>query len=163
MSHRHSQIATKRADYFSGQPQTARKTTRESPSHFVYGRQTARKRAESPQSKKARSKITKEKKITKHKRKRNESYNIYIYKVLKQVHPEIGVSKQAMKVLNSFVGDLFARICTEAGNLCQYAKKHTLGEREVAAATSLILPGELGKHARSEGYKSVNKYMNSMK
>ncbi len=33
----------------------------------------------------------------------------YIYKVLKQVHPETGVSKKAMGILNSFVNDTFVR------------------------------------------------------
>ncbi len=98
-----------------------------------------------------------------YKRKQRETYNIYIYKVLKQVHPEIGVSKRAMQVLNSFVQDIFDRLCTEAGKCTQYSKRTTLGAREVAAATNLVLPGELAKHAASEGNKSVNKYMASMK
>ena len=95
-------------------------------------------------------------------RKAHESYNIYIYKVLKQVHPEIGVSKRAMQVLNCFVEDIFERICSEAGRCCQYAKKSTMGARDIQAATSLVLPGELAKHAVSEGNKSVNKYMASI-
>lgn len=94
---------------------------------------------------------------------RTESYNIYIYKVLKQVHPEMGVSKKAMAVLNSFVGDLFERICSEAGKCASYAGRSTLGARDIMAATNLVLPGELAKHAASEGTKSVNKYMASMK
>ena len=40
---------------------------------------------------------------TKRRKKRVETFSSYIYKVLKQVHPEIGVSKKAMAVLNSFV------------------------------------------------------------
>ena len=96
------------------------------------------------------------------KRKGHESFNIYIYKVLKQVHPEIGVSRRAMMVLNSFVNDVFGRICDEASNLCHYNKKATLGAREVQAATALVLPGELAKHAQSEGTKSVNKYQASV-
>ena len=32
----------------------------------------------------------------KRKKKRTESYSIYIYKVLKQVHPDTGISKKAM-------------------------------------------------------------------
>ena len=90
---------------------------------------------------------------------RTESYNIYIYKVLKQVHPEIGVSKRAMQVLNSFVHDIFERICAEAGKCTQYSGRKTCGVREIQAATALVLPGELAKHAQSEGAKSVNKYM----
>ena len=42
--------------------------------------------------------------------KRKESYAIYIYKVLKQVHPDTGVSSKAMSIMNSFVNDIFERI-----------------------------------------------------
>ena len=96
------------------------------------------------------------------KKRHYETYNIYIYKVLKQVHPEIGVSKKAMQVLNSFVMDVMERLCNEASRLCHYSKKQTLGAREIQAATALVLPGELAKHAQSEGTKSVNKYMASI-
>ncbi|KAK9878204.1 hypothetical protein WA026_021220 [Henosepilachna vigintioctopunctata] len=41
----------------------------------------------------------------KKKRKRKESYAIYIYKVLKQVHPDTGISSKAMSIMNSFVND----------------------------------------------------------
>ena len=98
----------------------------------------------------------------KYSKKYKESYNIYIYKVLKQVHPQVGVSKRAMSVLNSFVADVFGRICDEASKLVKYNKKSTLGAREVATATALVLPGELAKHARAEGTKSVNKFQASM-
>jgi len=43
-------------------------------------------------------------------KKRAETYGIYIYKVLKQVHPETGISSKAMFILNSFVNDVFERI-----------------------------------------------------
>jgi histone H2B len=38
-------------------------------------------------------------------KKRVESYATYIYKVLKQVHPDTGISTKAMSILNSFVSD----------------------------------------------------------
>jgi histone H2B len=44
---------------------------------------------------------------------RSESYATYIYRVLKQVHPEIGVSKKSMGILNSFVSDIFERIASK--------------------------------------------------
>uniref|UniRef100_A0A1B0C9A7 Core Histone H2A/H2B/H3 domain-containing protein n=1 Tax=Lutzomyia longipalpis TaxID=7200 RepID=A0A1B0C9A7_LUTLO len=43
-----------------------------------------------------------------------ESYAIYIYKVLKQVHPDTGISSKAMSIMNSFVNDIFERIAAEA-------------------------------------------------
>ncbi|TEA35876.1 hypothetical protein DBR06_SOUSAS104410001, partial [Sousa chinensis] len=41
----------------------------------------------------------------KRKRSRKESYSIYVYKVLKQVHPDTGISSKAMGIMNSFVND----------------------------------------------------------
>ncbi len=38
-----------------------------------------------------------------HKKPVYKSYSIYIYKVLKQVHPDTGMSKKAMVVMESFV------------------------------------------------------------
>ncbi|KAH0826924.1 histone H2B [Lanmaoa asiatica] len=94
----------------------------------------------------------------KRKKARKETYSSYIYKVLKQVHPETGISNKGMMVLNSFVNDLFERIASEASKLASYSKKSTLSSREVQTAVRLILPGELAKHAISEGTKSVTKF-----
>ena len=38
---------------------------------------------------------------TKRRKKRTESYSTYIYKVLKQVHPDTGISSKAMTIMNS--------------------------------------------------------------
>eukprot|EP00172_Hildenbrandia_rubra_P001354 Plantae.Rhodophyta-Hildenbrandia_rubra.ctg18920.p1 GENE.Plantae.Rhodophyta-Hildenbrandia_rubra.ctg18920~~Plantae.Rhodophyta-Hildenbrandia_rubra.ctg18920.p1 ORF type:complete len:127 (-),score=28.61 Plantae.Rhodophyta-Hildenbrandia_rubra.ctg18920:183-563(-) len=97
----------------------------------------------------------------KRKKKRSESYSIYIYKVLKQVHPDTGISSKAMSIMNSFVADLFERLATEASKLSSYSKTKTLTSREIQTATRLILPGELSKHAISEGTKSVTKFSNA--
>ncbi|CAA21865.1 Histone H2B-alpha [Schizosaccharomyces pombe] len=92
---------------------------------------------------------------------RKETYSSYIYKVLKQVHPDTGISNQAMRILNSFVNDIFERIATEASKLAAYNKKSTISSREIQTAVRLILPGELAKHAVTEGTKSVTKYSSS--
>ncbi|KAI0054122.1 histone-fold-containing protein [Auriscalpium vulgare] len=89
---------------------------------------------------------------------RKETYSTYIYRVLKQVHPDTGVSNRAMAVLNSFVNDIFERIAVEASKLATINKKSTLSSREIQTAVRLILPGELSKHAISEGTKSVTKF-----
>ncbi|KAJ3600880.1 hypothetical protein NHX12_031854 [Muraenolepis orangiensis] len=70
----------------------------------------------------------------KRRKSRKESYAIYVYKVLKQVHPDTGISSKAMGIMNSF-GD--------------------------PDAVRLLLPGELAKHAVSEGTKAVTKYTSS--
>jgi histone H2B len=91
-------------------------------------------------------------------KKRTESYSSYIYKVLKQVHPETGISNKAMSIMNSFVNDIFERIAGEASKLASYNKRSTISSREIQTSVRLILPGELAKHAVSEGTKAVTKY-----
>mmetsp|Transcript_16689 Transcript_16689/g.20820 ORF Transcript_16689/g.20820 Transcript_16689/m.20820 type:complete len:118 (+) Transcript_16689:305-658(+) len=91
-------------------------------------------------------------------RRRVESYSSYIYKVLKQVHPDTGISKKGMSIMNSFINDIFERIASEAGKLSTYSKKATLSSREIQTAVRLMLPGELAKHAVSEGTKAVTKF-----
>ena len=102
--------------------------------------------------------------------------------VLKQVHPDTGISNRAMSILNSFVNDIFERVATEASKLAAYNKKSTISSREIQTSyvftiqikrqgsitnsyhsVRLILPGELAKHAVSEGTKAVTKYSSSTK
>ena len=97
----------------------------------------------------------------KRKRRRRESYAIYIYKVLKQVHPDTGISSKAMSIMNSFVNDIFERIAAEASRLAHYNRRSTITSREIQTAVRLLLPGELAKHAVSEGTKAVTKYTSS--
>lgn len=96
-----------------------------------------------------------------YKKKRKESYGIYIFKVLKQVHPDTGISSKAMSIMNSFVNDIFERIASEASKLAHFTKKSTITSREIQTAVRLLLPGELAKHAVSEGTKAVTKYTSS--
>jgi histone H2B len=94
-------------------------------------------------------------------RQRTETFSVYIYRVLKQVHPETGISKRSMSIMNSFIHDIFEKIATESSRLVRYNRKHTLSSREVQTAVRLLLPGELAKHAVSEGTKAVTKYSTS--
>ena len=88
---------------------------------------------------------------------KTETYKIYIYKVLKQVHPDT-ISSKAMSIMNSVINDIFEKIATEAAKLARYNKKPTVTSREIQTAVRLILPGELAKHAVSEGTKAVTKF-----
>lgn len=86
-------------------------------------------------------------------------YKVYVFKVLKQVHPGLAISSQAMTVINNLMSDMFERIAYEATSLSKYHKKNTLSSREIQGAVKLVLPGDLGKHAVSEGNKAVASYM----
>ena len=73
---------------------------------------------------------------------------------------EANASSSVYEQLDLF-GDIFERIATEAGKLCRFNNKATLSSREIQTAVRLILPGELAKHAVSEGTKAVTKYTSS--
>ena len=102
-----------------------------------------------------------EKKGKKKARKSVETYKIYIFKVLKQVHPDIGISSKAMSIMNSFINDIFEKLAGEAAKLARYNKKPTITSREIQTSVRLVLPGELAKHAVSEGTKAVTKFTSS--
>eukprot|EP01083_Nonionella_stella_P277667 943964_1 len=91
-------------------------------------------------------------------RKKPETYNIYLYKVLKQVHPALGMSKQAMRIMDCFVRDMFERFVYEAVNVTNMNSKTTLDARAIQTAVQLQLPTELAKHAIAEGTKAVSRY-----
>ena len=112
-------------------------------------------------SKKSAKKTSKKTSSSSSRKKRVESYSTYIYRVLKQVHPDTGISKRAMSIMNSFINDIFERIAMEAGKLSRYSKKATLSSREIQTSVRLMLPGELAKHAVSEGTKAVTKFTSS--
>ncbi|KFP91665.1 Histone H2B 5 [Apaloderma vittatum] len=91
-------------------------------------------------SKKAVTK-TQKKGDKKRKKSRKESSSIYVYKPL--------------------CNAIFGRIAGEASRLAHYNKRSTITSREIQTAVRLLLPGELAKHAVSEGTKAVTKYTSS--
>ncbi|KAG8216830.1 histone-fold-containing protein [Butyriboletus roseoflavus] len=96
---------------------------------------------------------------------RKETYSSYIYKVLKQVHPDTWYLKQGhghpqfQPRHPVSLASVYANISSSLGllELASYSKKSTIASREIQTAVRLILPGELSKHAISEGTKSVTK------
>ena len=78
-----------------------------------------------------------------------------------QVHPDTSISSKAMGIMNSSVNDIFERFAGEASHLAHYNKRLTITSREIQTAVRLLLPGELAKHAVSEGTKAVTKYTSS--
>jgi len=90
-------------------------------------------------------------------RKAKRTWTVYVYRTLKQIHKDVGMSSKGMRVVNSFVQDIFERIATEAASLTRINKSKTLSSREIQTAVRLTLPAELAKHAMAEGTKAVAK------
>jgi histone H3/H4 len=93
-----------------------------------------------------------------HRNKNYDNYDLYVHRVLKQVCPDCpGISKKAMEVICSMVCDLERKLSVSAGELTWMSHSQTLTAREIQTAVKLNLPGELAKHAVSEGTKAVTK------
>ena len=90
----------------------------------------------------------------------HEEYNfrLYIYRVLKQVHPDTGITQEAMNEVNLILHYLLESLMDNVNRLVNHEKKITVTSRAVQSAVRLTLPGELAKHAVSEGTKAVKKY-----
>ena len=86
------------------------------------------------------------------------NFKWFINKVLKQIHPDLGISRKAMDIMESFSNDLFERIAAEAAQLARYNRKSIIQPRDIQTAVKLILGGELAKHAISEATKALAKY-----
>jgi histone H2B len=93
-----------------------------------------------------------------HKKKNYQSFSIYIYKVLKSISNDIGISKKGMSVINSLVADMFDQVALEASKLVRYQKKKTLASSDIQTAVKLLLPQDLGNHAILEGNKALAKF-----
>ena len=46
----------------------------------------------------------------------------------------------------------------ESRELCAHTKKQTISSKEVETAVKVIVPGELGKHAITQGRKALKNY-----
>ena len=64
--------------------------------------------------KETKSVVKNRKKINQKQRQRT-GYKPYIYKVLKQVHPEATISRHSMSIMNTLMDDIFERLASEAG------------------------------------------------
>lgn len=90
----------------------------------------------------------------------HEKFNFFTHipKVLKQVHPELGITTEALNEVNLLCHIFAERIVNEATDLAKMNGKKTISSRGIQTAVRTCLPGELTKHAVSEGIKAVTKY-----
>ncbi len=82
----------------------------------------------------------------------------YIKKVLHQVQPERGISSLALNTMNSMVYFCCDNLCHTTQLLMNNANKNMIGVQDIETAVKIYLPGEIARHAVSEGKKAVQKY-----
>lgn len=87
------------------------------------------------------------------------SFKRYINRTLKSSgkNKKLTLSGKAMKIVDSFVRDMFERLATQSAQVARTNKRSTLSTKELQTAVKLLLPVEMAKHAMSEGAKAVSK------
>lgn len=95
--------------------------------------------------------------VKRNKRKNYGSFTLYIYKVLKSISQDVGISKKGMNVINSLVADMFEQVALESSKLVRYQKKRTLSTNDVQTAVKLLFPAEIAKHAKLVATKAIDK------
>lgn len=90
-----------------------------------------------------------------------EKLDAYIRKVLRQVHPDNSISKDALFQMNAILNLIANKLASESLKLCRLDKKSTVSSRHIQQAVKLILPGELMKLANAEIIKAIEKSSSS--
>lgn len=91
-------------------------------------------------------------------RKSESGFGSYIHKVAKQVHPDLQVSRKAMTAAASLLDSAMANLTKNGVVVASASKKGTLSARHIQSATRIVIPGEMARHAVSEGSKAVAKF-----
>jgi histone H2A len=93
--------------------------------------------------------------------KRKETFSTYVYKVLKQVHPDMSMSKAGMILMDNFCYDILEQICSRTSHLIINEKKINMTAAFVQKAVRSVVSGEFAKHAVSEGTLAITKFGNN--
>ena len=88
----------------------------------------------------------------------SKSFQTYIFRILKEVKPDLGIKKTTMALINNILVELFEKIMQEARNLMVFSKRQTLSSKEIETAIKLNFPGELCKLAIQTGRQSLSKF-----
>lgn len=109
---------------------------------------------------KSKSLIKENKNMKTKKRKKNKStiFKTYIYRVLKSINNEFGISKKGMNVIHSIILQIFNDVALESKKLMCYSKKITLSSNDIFSAVILLFPDDIAGFAVEEMKKSLLRY-----
>uniref|UniRef100_A0A0N4ZWS4 Histone domain-containing protein n=1 Tax=Parastrongyloides trichosuri TaxID=131310 RepID=A0A0N4ZWS4_PARTI len=97
-------------------------------------------------------------KNVKRSKKSERMFSLYIYRVLKSVHPELQISCKAMGIMNSLIIDHYEKLLSEVFTLSKMTKKRTVTIRDIQTAVRLLFPSNLARSMISKGSLAVKKY-----
>lgn len=88
-------------------------------------------------------------------------FDTYLIRVLKMVHSEVGVTREALTEMNELVLITARRIIDVISQLNAAIGSETVGHREVESALRIVLTDDLCDHAVSAGDVALTKFRSS--
>uniref|UniRef100_A0A183BSQ2 Histone domain-containing protein n=1 Tax=Globodera pallida TaxID=36090 RepID=A0A183BSQ2_GLOPA len=92
---------------------------------------------------------------------RQQTYNVYIRRVLRKLHPDLDITAKSLAITNSFINDMFNRICADATRIASIEGRKTIKMRDMDKSVQLVMPDGLAKRTVSAGTKALTKYKES--
>lgn len=89
---------------------------------------------------------------------KNPEFGAYIYKILKTVEPNVGISGQGMWVINGLVSDFLNRTVDKSFKMAKYDGKTTLKSKHAQGAASNMLTGDMLRLGVAAGTKALVKF-----
>ena len=92
------------------------------------------------------------------KRRHTPTFEAYVSKMLKHVHPELRMSEPGRAVIDCYIKDLYDRITREAAAIVEYRKAKTASLAVMKAAVRMVVPGGLAVAAASDGDEALKAF-----
>lgn len=97
--------------------------------------------------------------IEKSKRKRGKpTLKTHIYKVLKRLHPEVGISKKGMEVMRDILTNVTDTLIHNVNQLMMHDDRETVTQEDIKTAVKLVFVDKLVKHAYEDGDKAIREF-----
>jgi len=86
-------------------------------------------------------------------------FDSYIYKLLKQIHPDNGLSGDGLSEVNNIVRIVLKKVLDALNKLLISSRgQKTISSRDIQSACRLVLPGELSKNGVTQANKAVTRF-----
>lgn len=97
--------------------------------------------------------------IEKTKRKRGKpTLKTHIYKVLKRLHPEVGISKKGMEVMRDILTNVTDTLIHNVNQLMMHDKRETVTQEDIKTAVKLVFVDKLVKLAYEDADIAITKF-----
>lgn len=92
------------------------------------------------------------------KKKRKESYRVYIAKILKAINEETSMEDASAKIFNSLLYELFRRIAEQAARFIRTSNRITFTSKEILSATNIFMSPKRFEHVNNAVAEKLNLY-----